>query len=101
MSRTRKAAMVGTPVAEATPETAPAVTLAAQQAPAGEAGGESTATRGPRQHAREAVAGERAYPADPNEKISVSLSDVPGGPAMHLLRSHKFKHYARRMIMCS
>jgi hypothetical protein len=31
-----------------------------------------------------------AYAADPHEKISVSLSDVRGGPAMHLLRSHRY-----------
>lgn len=31
------------------------------------------------------------YAADPHEKISVSLSDIRGGPAMHLLRSHRFR----------
>jgi hypothetical protein len=31
-----------------------------------------------------------AYAADPHEKLSVSLSNVRGGPAMHLLRSHRY-----------
>jgi hypothetical protein len=31
-----------------------------------------------------------AYAPDPHEKLSVSLSDVRGGPAMHLLRSHRY-----------
>lgn len=39
---------------------------------------------------KEEAAGERPYPADPNTKISVSLSDTNGGPSMHLLRSHRF-----------
>jgi hypothetical protein len=39
---------------------------------------------------REAAAREPAYAADPHEKFSVSLSDVVGGPAMHLLRSHRY-----------
>lgn len=30
------------------------------------------------------------YAADPNPKISVSLSDYRGGPSAHLLRSHRF-----------
>ena len=42
------------------------------------------ATEQPREPAKE-------YAADPHEKISVSLSDVRGGPSMHLLRSHKFR----------
>ena len=44
-----------------------------------------------RQAAREGTPDQPAYAADPHEKISVSLSGIPGGPAMHLLRSHKFK----------
>ena len=35
-------------------------------------------------------AGKPAYAPDPHEKFSVSLSNVKGGPAMHLLRSHRY-----------
>jgi hypothetical protein len=88
-TKTRKAAAA--PAPEATTETAPTITLAAGQALAGEAVGESSAPREPRQAAREGEAGKPAYAADPHEKRSVSLSGVSGGPEMHLLRSHKFK----------
>lgn len=50
-----------------------------------------TATLPPPQPARDAETDQPAYAADPHPKISVSLSDVRGGPEMHLLRSHKFK----------
>ena len=89
-TKTRKAA-VAAPAPEATTETAPTITLAAGQAPVSEVGGEATAPGEKRQAVREGEAGKPAYAADPHEKISVSLSDVPGGPEMHLLRSHKFK----------
>ncbi len=91
MSRTRKAAAAETTVAEMTPEAAPAIRLADEQGQGGEADGEPTTTRGRRRPAREGEDGKLAYAADPHEKKSVSLSDVPGGPEMHLLRSHKFK----------
>ena len=41
--------------------------------------------------AEKAQTDQRAYAADPNPLISVSLSDAPGGTVAHLLRSHKFK----------
>jgi hypothetical protein len=91
MPRTRKAAAEATLVAEAAQEAAPAITLAAEQAPASEAGGEPAAAREPQRPAREGDSGKPAYAADPNEKINASLSDIPGGPEMQLLRSHKFK----------
>ena len=46
--------------------------------------------------AKEAPSAAEAAPAptplylDPRPLLSVSLSDVKGGPAMHLLRSHRF-----------
>lgn len=46
----------------------------------------ATAAEQPREPAKEAP----VYAADPHEKISVSLSDISGGPSMHLLRSHRF-----------
>lgn len=58
-------------------------------APAAPTSGTATAT--PPEPSKEAAADQPAYAADPHSKISVSLSDVRGGPAMHLLRSHKFK----------
>jgi hypothetical protein len=90
MPRTRKAAEA-IPVAKATLEAAPTITLSAEQAPPSEAGGETINSREPRQSARGAAATEPAYAADPHEKISVSLSNVRGGPEMHLLRSHRFR----------
>jgi hypothetical protein len=41
--------------------------------------------------AQEAASDQPAYAADPHEKITVSLSHVKGGPAVHLLRSHRFR----------
>jgi hypothetical protein len=90
-TKTRKAASVAPSAAEATTEAAPAIKLAPEHAPAGEASGEPTTARRPRKTAREGEDGNPAYAADPHEKISVSLSDVPGGPEMQLLRSHKYK----------
>ncbi len=87
-TKTRRAAA---PAPEATPETTPAINLTAEHAPAGEAGGEPATAGRPRPRTSEGEDGKPAYAADPHEKISVSLSDVPGGPEMHLLRSHKFK----------
>jgi hypothetical protein len=84
MPRTKKAAAVAAQATDAALDTAPASTPAAEQAPAGDVGRET------RQPAREPTARETAYAADPHEKISVSLSDVRGGPSMHLLRSHRF-----------
>ena len=55
------------------------------------AAGPATGTATMPPPARQAPDGKPAYAADPHEKISVSLSDVRGGPAMHLLRSHKYK----------
>lgn len=50
-----------------------------------------TVTLEPLSPAAKAAGEPPAYAADPHEKISVSLSDVRGGPAIHLLRSHKYK----------
>jgi hypothetical protein len=61
------------PITEAAPETAPPAPPQAEQ---------------PRQPAGEAA--KPVHAADPEAKISVSLSDHRGGPAMHLLRSQKF-----------
>jgi hypothetical protein len=83
MPKTRKAE--ATPTPDAAHETTPAITLADERAPAKEAIQES------RQPEREGAAGEPAYAPDPHSKISVSLSDVRGGPAMHLLRSQRFR----------
>jgi hypothetical protein len=116
MARNRKAAQAMNTL-EAIPETAPATGTAVMPAPAGEAGGETVvqslpreaayaaegrqgrepgegaselADRMPRQSAREGAEGERA-PRLPEPKITVSLSDAPGGPAMILLRSDRFR----------
>jgi hypothetical protein len=51
----------------------------------------ATATAVQEPPATQAAGEQRVYAADPHEKITVSLSDAPGGPSMHLLRSHKFK----------
>ena len=58
--------------------------------PPSEAAG-GIAAQEPQPPAREAMDGKPAYAADPHEKFTVSLSDVRGGPAMHLLRSHRFR----------
>jgi hypothetical protein len=81
MARTRKAAKA-TPAAETTAEPATAVRLAGDAE-------RGTAELEPLP-AKNAAAAEPAYAADPHSKISVSLSDVRGGPSMHLLRSHRF-----------
>jgi hypothetical protein len=41
--------------------------------------------------AAQASAEQRRYAADPDDKISVPLSNAPDGPIVHLARSHKFK----------
>jgi hypothetical protein len=79
---TRKAAKQTAAAAEATQEYV-SVTDPAGESPA------IAAAESPR--ARQEAPAEPTYAADPHAKISVSLSDVPGGPAMHLLRSHKYK----------
>lgn len=99
MPRTKKAK--ATQTAAATPETTPVITLAAEQAPPRDTIGmteghqnrdrANEAAQEPRHATRDAAAGKPAYAADPHEKISVSLSDVRGGPEMHLLRSHRFR----------
>lgn len=99
MPRTKKAAAVATPVAEAAPEAAPAITLAVDQAPASDAGGRQPAeesprgfaARTPRQPARQAAAGEPAPLPETEQKIVVSLSDIQGGPEMQLLRNFRYK----------
>ena len=78
MPRRKTAAAAATDTADATFENAPLREPAAV-----------TAAQEPRQTAKETVA-STAYPADPNPKINVSLSDYRGGPSMQLLRSHKF-----------
>jgi hypothetical protein len=78
MPRARKAETSTPSAAEATPENVPA----SEAAP-------GTAVQEP--PAAKSAAEPPAYAADPHSKISVSLSDVRGGPAMHLLRSHKYK----------
>ena len=101
MAKTRKTAEATHLDSPAAPEPPPAITLAAVQPPALEAGGDagqhqartpaSHAAQEPRQAGREGEPGETAYAADPHAKITVPLSNVRGGPAMHLLRSHRFK----------
>lgn len=83
MARRKTVAKASTEAVEATPENAP------QAAPAGEAV-TGTAAQEPRQPEPEA-ANEHAYAPDPRATISVSLSEVRGGPAVHLLRSHRFR----------
>lgn len=68
-SAAKPAATEPTPATEAVPTPPPAADL-------------------PPEAAREAA--PPAYAADPHAKISVSLGDGRGGPAMHLLRSQKF-----------
>jgi hypothetical protein len=80
MPRTKKAEHTTPAAAEAAPTT-------------------DTVTLEPLPPAAKAAADKPAYAADPHEKISVSISDIPGGPEMHLLRSHKYKHYAESSIM--
>jgi hypothetical protein len=82
MPRTMKAEK-STLAAEATPEHIPALTPAV--------GAASNIVELEPLPARQAADTKPAYAADPHEKISVSLSDVRGGPAMHLLRSYKYK----------
>lgn len=72
MPRTRKAERTTPEAAEASPAT-------------------DTVTLEPLPPAAKPSGDKPAYAADPHEKISVSLSDVNGGPEMHLLRSHKYK----------
>jgi hypothetical protein len=115
MPRSTKTAAARQLAAVAATDSGPAIGLAAEPATEGEAGGEITArsmpsrdaiaaperhqshaaaidaAREPRQAGREGTSGEPAYAADPNEKITVSLSDSRGGPLMHLLRSHRYK----------
>ena len=78
MARKQATATKEQPAAEATIDMEPLPVAAA---------GPATATEPPKD---EAVR-QPAYAADPHEKISVSLNDIPGGPSMHLLRSHKYK----------
>lgn len=73
--RTKRAEKPTLATAEATPEYTPPSEAAAVQEPP----------------ASKEMAEKPAYAADPHEKISVSLSDVRGGPEAHLLRSHKYK----------
>jgi hypothetical protein len=73
MARKTAAAKPTTEAADAAPETAPLALPPAEQ---------------PRQPAGEAA--KPPYAADPAPGLSISLSDHRGGPAMHLLRSHKF-----------
>lgn len=89
MARTKMAAKPTQAAAEAAPEHDSAITPAAEAASA-----TATLERRPpaSDHAAtEASAGQPVYAADPHEKISISLSDIPGGPAMHLLRSHRYR----------
>lgn len=114
MARTRKKAEAAPAVANATPDNDPAAEPVVAKAPIGDAGampidrlmpprqpieGEQgktpaaeavSVTEEPHAPAKEPVAHERAYVADPQARISVSLSDHRGGPAIHLLRSQKF-----------
>ena len=83
MPRTMKAEKSTPAAAEATPENIQAVTPTA-----GTTSGIADLEPLP---ARQAATDKPTYAADPHEKMSVSLSDVRGGPAMHLLRSHKYK----------
>jgi hypothetical protein len=108
MARTRKAEKPTPAVAEATPENStqePRQPASESPPPGPQAGGDvvtpitlpwvSGASREgepePRQPAAEAAAGKPAYAPDPDPKISVGLSDVKGGPSMHLLRSHRYR----------
>jgi hypothetical protein len=93
MPRTRKATKAMQAAAEAVDlaplqDNAPPVTATTATAVADR-------ERGP---ANEAAKAEPVYAADPHEKISVSLSDVRGGPSMHLLRSHKFNQMQVRFV---
>jgi hypothetical protein len=84
MARTRKAAKPTQEAAETTPEHASAIEPTPEAA-SGIAAKELT------ERAKERPAGEAAHAADPHAKISVSLSEIRGGPSMHLLRSHRFR----------
>jgi hypothetical protein len=84
MARTRKAAKPTQAMAEATPEHAP-VTESTPEAASGLAAKVLT------EQSKGAAAGGPAYAADPHPLISVSLGEFRGGPAMHLLRSHRFR----------
>jgi hypothetical protein len=72
------------PATNEEPEAQPASEVAAQPSPAAHAAAEPSSSA-PAQPAKEPV-----YAADPRSMLSVSLSNHQGGPAMHLLRSHKF-----------
>ena len=82
MSRTRKADHT-TASTDAAQEYSPA---------AARAGEGATATALPEPPAAQAAAEQRVYAADPNEKLTISLSNIRGGPVVHLLRSHQYKH---------
>ncbi len=84
MARTKTAAQPTHSAAEATLEHDPAITPGAEATSA-------TATQEPRQANAERAASQSAYAPDPTPQISVSLSDASGGPAMHLLRSHRYR----------
>jgi hypothetical protein len=43
------------------------------------------------QQAQKAASSGPSHPADPHEEISVRLCEIPTGPSMHLLRSHRFR----------
>jgi hypothetical protein len=83
MARKGTRASATTNAVEATPEIAPRAEPAGEAAP-------SLTVQEPRLPEREA-AKEPAYAADPHATMTVSLSEMRGGPAMHLLRSHRFK----------
>jgi hypothetical protein len=61
-------------------------TPAADAAPATD-----TVTLEPLPPAEKTSSDKPAYAADPNEKLTISLSNIRGGPVVHLLRSHKYK----------
>lgn len=86
MARRKKAAEPAQAMAESTPES----TLTAS--PPAEVPTDMPIALEPlRAAARQAATQPPVYATDPHTKISVSLSDYSGGPAMHLLRSHRFK----------
>jgi hypothetical protein len=84
MARTKKAAKPTLAAADATPEITPSAEPAGETATV-------IAAQEPRGQSRDTAAKESAYATDPHPKISVSLSEFRGGPAMHLLRSHRFR----------
>jgi hypothetical protein len=74
------------PATDAAPEHSPAVTTAGEG---------STAAQEP--PAGQPAAEQRTYAADPDPKLTASLSGTKGGPVIHLLRSHKFKQMQIRV----